>query len=55
MDSLILQVVLLLGVLYGLITFFIGVKRKSTVSRYQVGLSAALIVSCAAAFLLTVS
>lgn len=54
MDSPILQVILILGVLYGLTTFFIGVKRKSTVGKYQLGLSAALIVSCAAAFLLTV-
>lgn len=54
MDSLILQLVLILGVLFGLVTLFIGVKRKSTASKYQVGLSAALIVSCTAAFLLTV-
>lgn len=54
MDSLILQVILILGVLYGLITFLIGIKRKSPVSKYPFGLSAALIVSCAAAFLLTV-
>ncbi|MCM3611673.1 hypothetical protein M4S82_10450 [Planococcus sp. MERTA32b] len=53
MDSPILQFILILGVLYGLITFYIEVKRKSAVSKYQVGLSFALIVACTAAFLMT--
>lgn len=55
MDSPILQVVLILGVLYGLITFYIETKRKSAVSKYQIGLSVALIVACTTVFLMTMS
>lgn len=54
MDSAILQSILILGVLYGIITFYIEVKRKSAASKYQIGLSFALIVACTATLLTTI-
>ena len=54
MDSLILQILLICGVLYGLITFFIEIKKKSNRSKNQLGLSIALIVAGTAGFLMTI-
>ncbi|SFE07848.1 hypothetical protein SAMN05216238_10815 [Lentibacillus persicus] len=54
MDSLILQFVLVCGVLYGLISFFVEIKKKSNMSKNQLGLSIALMVAGTAAFLITI-
>ena len=55
LDSSILQFILICGVLYGLITFFIEIKKKSGMSKNQLGLSIALVVSGTVAFLMTVN
>ena len=54
MDSMILQIILVCGVLYGLISFFIEIKKKSNMSKNQLGLSIALIIAGTAAFLMTI-
>ncbi|MBO1004537.1 hypothetical protein [Pseudogracilibacillus auburnensis] len=54
MALLILQLVFICGVIYGLIIFFIEVKKRSNMSKYQLGVSIALIVAGTAAFLMTI-
>lgn len=54
LNSPILQVVFLAGLLYGFIVLFVGMKQKQDRSTYQLGLFLGLIIGCGAAFLLTI-
>lgn len=54
LNSLLLQFLVLCGVLYGFITFFIEIKKKSNRSKNQIGISIALIIAGIVGFLMTI-
>ncbi|WP_161787037.1 hypothetical protein [Planococcus sp. CAU13] len=54
MESLLLPILYLVGVLYGLITFFKEMKKRPNASKNYLGLSVAIVVCCGTAFIMTV-
>lgn len=50
-----LPILYIVGVLYGIFTFVTEMKKRHAAKKSHLGLSAAIVVCCGAAFLLTVS
>ncbi len=53
MNALILQIIFICGIVYGLIMFFIVIRKGSKMEKYQLMLSISLVVMCTTSFLLT--
>ncbi|AUJ24334.1 hypothetical protein [Virgibacillus dokdonensis] len=54
MYSPVLQFIFVVGILYGLIMFFVAMKQKQNTSKSQIGRSIALMVVCGASLLITI-
>ncbi|MFD2749801.1 hypothetical protein ACFSUM_05185 [Virgibacillus siamensis] len=54
MDSFILQIVFVCGIIFGLMMFLSTITRKSNKDTYQMMLSIAVVVMCVTSFLLTI-
>ncbi|WP_162297941.1 hypothetical protein [Halalkalibacillus sediminis] len=54
MDHWILQVIFVCGIVYGLATFVLFIKRNSKKEKYQLVLSISTVVMCTVSLLLTI-
>ena len=55
LNELILQIIFVAGILYGLITFFIAMTKKGKKEISKLTLSISIVVSCAAAIIMTIN